>query len=144
MKILGRVKLSPGQAGFYDNLTNIYLTIPSPEGIIVEGMNLTNIKRSLRSKRLMLVSGSLEPNTDVITKGPKEEVKEETKKEVIEEVAEEVVEEIVEEKITLEQFNELTWRQQKEMIEQKKVSKEILAAVLEGDYSNSVKKAAIK
>lgn len=59
--IIAYVRLAPGQVGFYDELTRIHLTISNPQAAILAGMNTTNIKRSVRSGRLILVSGSLEP-----------------------------------------------------------------------------------
>lgn len=60
MSVIGIVRLAPGQVGFYDDLTRIHLTIASPEKAIVLGMNTTNIKRSVKSGRLLLISGNLD------------------------------------------------------------------------------------
>lgn len=53
------IKLSPGQVGFYDELTNIHLTIASPFGQVYRGMNTSRIKASVASKKLILLSGTL-------------------------------------------------------------------------------------
>lgn len=122
-KIIAKIGLTRGQVGFYDPLTNIHLTITKPFADIYQGMNTSRIRASIKSGRLKLVSGCLDPielkednttqpkaTTDkkVETKQEvKEEVvvaKEEIKQEkvieetpVITEVKEEVVEEIKQE-----------------------------------------------
>ena len=60
-KVIAEIKLAPGQVGFYDPLTNIHLTITYPFGTVYSGMNTTNLLRSVKSKRLVLLSGSLSP-----------------------------------------------------------------------------------
>lgn len=60
MKVLGKIRLAPGEVGFYDELTRIHLTIANPERHVLAGMNTTNIKRAVRSGRLLLASGSLD------------------------------------------------------------------------------------
>jgi predicted ribosome quality control (RQC) complex YloA/Tae2 family protein len=64
MKVLGLIRLAPGEVGFYDDLTRIHLTIANPERHVLAGMNTTNIKRAVRSGRLLLVSGSLDLETE--------------------------------------------------------------------------------
>lgn len=56
---IAEIKLSPGQVGFYDELTNIHLTIASPFGQVYRGMNTSRIKASVASKKLILLSGTL-------------------------------------------------------------------------------------
>lgn len=60
MELLGTVKLTPGQVAFFDPKTKMHLTVASPFGRIYNGMNTVNIQRSVRSGRLMLVSGSFQ------------------------------------------------------------------------------------
>lgn len=100
--IIAQVKLASGEVGYYDDYSRLYLTISNPIGVIYSGMNLTQIKHSVKSGRLKLISGSLygEATKPVKVETPvkTEPVKsvEEPKKEepVVEEVkpAEEVVE----------------------------------------------------
>ena len=125
-KIIAKIGLTRGQVGFYDPLTNIHLTITKPFADIYQGMNTSRIRASIKSGRLKLVSGCLDPielkednatqpkatkdkkvETKQKVKEAKEEVvvtKEEIKQEkvieetpVITEVKEEVVEEIKQE-----------------------------------------------
>ena len=124
-KIIAKIGLTRGQVGFYDPLTNIHLTITKPFADIYQGMNTSRIRASIKSGRLKLVSGCLDPielkednatqpkattdkkvETKQKAKEAKEEVvvaKEEIKQEkvieetpVVTEVKEEVVEEIKE------------------------------------------------
>lgn len=57
--IIAQVKLASGEVGYYDDYSRLYLTISNPIGIIYSGMNLTQIKHSVKSGRLKLISGSL-------------------------------------------------------------------------------------
>jgi uncharacterized protein YgbK (DUF1537 family) len=103
MILLGIVKLAPGQVGFYDELTRIHLVISKPEAAVYEHMNRTNLKRSVKSGRLLLVSGSLDPETNLqhavvevpVKTAPKVEIKEVAKTEapVVSEAVELPVEE---------------------------------------------------
>lgn len=111
--IIAQVKLASGEVGYYDDYSRLYLTISNPIGVIYSGMNLTQIKHSVKSGRLKLISGSLYGETTkpvkVETPAKTEPVKpvEEPKKEepVKEEVkpAEEVVEPtpVVEEEVSV-------------------------------------------
>lgn len=111
--IIAQVKLASGEVGYYDDYSRLYLTISNPIGVIYSGMNLTQIKHSVKSGRLKLISGSLygEATKPVKVEAPvkTEPVKpvEEPKKEepVVEEVkpAEEVVEPtpVVEEEVSV-------------------------------------------
>ena len=111
--IIAQVKLASGEVGYYDDYSRLYLTISNPIGVIYSGMNLTQIKHSVKSGRLKLISGSLygEATKPVKVETPVkiEPVKpvEEPKKEepVVEEVkpAEEVVEPtpVVEEEVSV-------------------------------------------
>ena len=77
---LGTIRLARGEVGFFDPLTNIHLNLSSPMVDIFKGMDVTNIRRSVQSGRLLLVAGSLEPAAKSIKKETLQ-VKEPTKKE---------------------------------------------------------------
>lgn len=95
MEAIAKVKLSPGEVGFFDELTRIHLTIANPEAVVYKDMNTENIKVSVASGRLILTGGTLTPEDEVkkapakapakkVTvkkEEPKEEVKEEPKEE---------------------------------------------------------------
>lgn len=58
--VIGRVRLSKGRVGYFDELTRIHLTISRPEAPVYAGMNTANLKRAVRGGVLRLVAGSLE------------------------------------------------------------------------------------
>lgn len=95
-KIIAVVKLAQGHVAFYDEITRIHLTLGNSTENITEDMNLSNIKRAISNKVLVLVTGSLSTNniikTEEKTKTLQTKIKEELPKEVVEEVIEEVVE----------------------------------------------------
>ena len=124
---IAKIRISAGNPGWYDPLTNIHLTITRPDAFVYEGQNVTNIKTAVSFKLVHVIEGELEPikespiiTTDkveeevgeVITEVEKTEdkeesqvpVEEEVKEEIIEEESvekvEEVVEEVVEKKAT--------------------------------------------
>lgn len=108
---IATIKLAPGEAGYYDEYSRIYLSSTRPDAVIYSGTNCTQIKRSIKSGRLRLVSGGFDkPVTEpVIEQQPpvateeakevpvqEEEVKpeEEVASAVVEEQASEVKEEV--------------------------------------------------
>lgn len=106
---IATIKLAPGEAGYYDEYSRIYLSSTRPDAVIYSGTNCTQIKRSIKSGRLRLVSGGfdkpvtesvIEQQSPVTTEEAKETpVQEEVKAEeevtpVVEEQAPEVKEEI--------------------------------------------------
>lgn len=118
---IAKIRISAGNPGWYDPLTNIHLTITRPDAFVYEGQNVTNIKTAVSFKLVHVIEGELEPIKEspvtttekveeevreVITEAEEVEVKEESqapaeeieKEEVVEEIVEEVVEEVVEKK----------------------------------------------
>ena len=59
---IATVKLLSGQGNFFDELTRIHLTAGNPTGAVYSGMNLTNIRRAVRSGRIVVINGSLGPD----------------------------------------------------------------------------------
>ena len=112
---IAKIRISAGNPGWYDPLTNIHLTITRPDAFVYEGQNVTNIKTAVSFKLVHVIEGELEPikespiiTTDkveeevgeVITEVEEIEVKEESQvpaEEIIEEESVEKVEEVVEE-----------------------------------------------
>ena len=58
-KVIARVKLNPGQGGYFDPISRIHLTHGDPEKDIYSDMNVSGIKAAVRNKRISLISGSL-------------------------------------------------------------------------------------
>lgn len=56
---IARIKLNPGQGGYFDPITRIHLTHGDPIKIVYAGMNTTGLKAAVRSKRISIISGSL-------------------------------------------------------------------------------------
>lgn len=70
-KVIATIRLGHNQVGFYDKYTGIYLTQMKPTAEIFAGMNTTQIRKSLASKRIILVSGSLDNSSLPIMKAEK-------------------------------------------------------------------------
>ena len=112
-KVIATIRLERGQTGYYDKLTNIHLTLTNPIGYVYEGMNVSVLKRSVKAKRIGIVSGSLEPLKETKQQPiptPQQIVEQQIKVEeviapIVEEnvVEEPIVEEVVEEEVVEEQ-----------------------------------------
>lgn len=105
---IAKIRISAGNPGWYDPLTNIHLTITRPDAFVYEGQNVTNIKTAVSFKLVHVIEGELEPikespiiTTDkveeevgeVITEVEETEDKEESQIPAEEEVKEEIIEE---------------------------------------------------
>lgn len=114
------IALAPGEIGYYDDYSRIYLSNESPKAVIYAGTNLFQIRKSIASGRLRLVQGSLSGEADaentktvevkpvIIPEPVKEEVRTETES-VLETPKEEKVEvEIVTETPTEVPIEEIT------------------------------------
>ena len=110
---IAKIRISAGNPGWYDPLTNIHLTITRPDAFVYEGQNVTNIKTAVSFKLVHVVEGELEPIKEspitttekveeevreVITEAEEVEVKEKSQTPAEEIEKEEVVEEVVEKK----------------------------------------------
>lgn len=110
---IAKIRISAGNPGWYDPLTNIHLTITRPDAFVYEGQNVTNIKTAVSFKLVHVIEGELEPIKEspvtttekveeevreVITEAEKVEVKEESQAPAEEIEKEEVVKEVVEKK----------------------------------------------
>ena len=104
--VIAEIKLAPGEVGYYDDYSRIHLTAGNPTALIYAGVNCTQIKRSIKSGRLILLRGGFDtpqeipanpkaaaPKTEVTVK--KEEVKKVVKEEKKTETEPVKVEEVV-------------------------------------------------
>ena len=57
--IVARIKLAPGENGYYDEKTDIYLNWAHPEADVPEGKDLSNLRRSVKYRRIVVTEGSL-------------------------------------------------------------------------------------
>lgn len=71
--VIAEIRLAPGEVGYYDDYSRIYLNAARPMAKIYSDMNTTQIRKSIRSGRLILISGSL--STSVPVKKEKEKEK---------------------------------------------------------------------
>lgn len=77
--VIAEIRLAPGEVGYYDDYSRIYLNSARPTAKIYAGTNTTQIRKSIRSGRLRLISGSLNATPAKAEPKPvKLEVKEET------------------------------------------------------------------
>ena len=90
--VIAEIKLAPGEVGYYDDYSRIHLTAGNPTALIYAGVNCTQIKRSIKSGRLILLRGGFDTPQEIPANpkavAPKTEVtvkKEEVKKVVKEE-----------------------------------------------------------
>ena len=91
------IKLASGEVGYYDELTNIHLTLSRPTAKVLDYMNTSKLRRSVMNKVLILVDGSLSTVAYARNVIPAEAPKViEPKKEKIQEVSIPVVEAIKE------------------------------------------------
>ena len=58
---IAKIRISAGNPGWYDPLTNIHLTITRPDAFVYEGQNVTNIKTAVSFKLVHVIEGELEP-----------------------------------------------------------------------------------
>ena len=69
--VIAEIRLAPGEVGYYDDYSRIYLNASRPTAKIYAGMNTVQIRKSIRSGRLRLISGSLSPSAAPINEKPK-------------------------------------------------------------------------
>ena len=109
-KIIAEIRLAPGEVGYYDDYSRIYLSTTKPTAKIYAGTNTTQILRSIRSGRLRLVSGSLfkKAETPKVKAEPaKVEVKKSEPVAEAASVVEEVKEEVFDTGLTTEEPQEV-------------------------------------
>ena len=57
--IIARIKLNPGETGYYDEKTNIYLNWKHPVADVPLGADVSDLRRSVKAHRISIVAGSL-------------------------------------------------------------------------------------
>lgn len=134
---IAKIRISAGNPGWYDPLTNIHLTITRPDAFVYEGQNVTNIKTAVSFKLVHVIEGELEPikespiiTTDkveeevgeVITEVEETEDKEESQVPAEEEVKEEIIEEE-----SVEKVEEIEKEEVVEEVVEKKAAKKTTA-----------------
>ena len=57
--ISARIKLNPGETGYYDEKTNIYLNWKHPVADVPIGADVSDLRRSVKAHRISIIAGSL-------------------------------------------------------------------------------------
>ena len=60
------ITLAPGQAGFYDELSGIYLNMEKKQAKVAENANVSGLIRGVSQGKILVVAGSLDPVTNYI------------------------------------------------------------------------------
>lgn len=58
-KAIAKIRLAPGNVAWYDPLSNVYLTLTSPEAFIYDDDNISNVKNGIRHNCIILKEGIL-------------------------------------------------------------------------------------
>lgn len=58
-RAIAKIKLAPGNAGWFDPLTNIYLTLSKKECFVYNDQDITNIRQAVKDNKLVLKEGRL-------------------------------------------------------------------------------------
>lgn len=56
---IARITLNPGRVGWFDPITNIHLTIGSPEAFVTKNMNTKNIQKAIKANIIRVLWGNL-------------------------------------------------------------------------------------
>lgn len=63
--VIARIKLAAGQIGYFDDLTQIYLTHQNPVADVLAGMNCTTLVNAVRDGKICVIEGSITQNSRV-------------------------------------------------------------------------------
>lgn len=63
--VIARIKLTSGQIGYFDDLTQIYLTRQNPVADVLAGMNCTTLVNAVRAGQICVIEGSITQNSRV-------------------------------------------------------------------------------
>ena len=82
-RAIAKIKLAPGNAGWFDPLTNIYLTLSKKECFVYNDQDVSNIRKAIKQNKLVLKEGRL---PSPVSEEKKETVKKSIKKQITQEV----------------------------------------------------------
>ena len=82
-RAIAKIKLAPGNAGWFDPLTNIYLTLSKKECFVYNDQDVSNIRKAIKQNKLVLKEGRL---PSPVSEEKKETVKKSIKKQIAQEV----------------------------------------------------------
>ena len=58
-RAIAKIRLAPGNAGWFDPLTNIYLTLSKKECFVYNDQDISNIRKAVKENKLVLKEGKL-------------------------------------------------------------------------------------
>lgn len=58
-RAIAKIRLAPGNAGWFDPLTNIYLTLSKKECFVYNDQDVSNIRKAIKENKLVLKEGKL-------------------------------------------------------------------------------------
>ena len=82
-RAIAKIKLAPGNAGWFDPLTNIYLTLSKKECFVYNDQDVSNIRKAIKQNKLVLKEGRL---PSPVFEEKKETVKKSIKKQIVQEI----------------------------------------------------------
>ena len=82
-RAIAKIKLAPGNAGWFDPLTNIYLTLSKKECFVYNDQDVSNIRKAIKQNKLVLKEGRL---PSPVSEEKKEIVKKSIKKQIVQEI----------------------------------------------------------
>lgn len=96
-RAIAKIRLAPGNAGWFDPLTNIYLTLSEKECFVYNDQDTSNIRKAIKENKLELKEGRL---PSPVSKDKKEVVKKKSINKLEEPEKDKVIEkiEVIEEK----------------------------------------------
>jgi len=65
-KPIATIQLNHGEVAFYDPITGIHLMLSKPRDTVYSDMNTSGIRNSIRSGRLIVLSGSIDPTPEEV------------------------------------------------------------------------------
>ena len=91
-RAIAKIKLAPGNAGWFDPLTNIYLTLSKKECFVYNDQDVSNIRKAIKQNKLVLKEGRL---PSPVSEEKKETVKKSIEKQIVQEIVEVKKDEVI-------------------------------------------------
>lgn len=140
-RAIAKIRLAPGNAGWFDPLTNIYLTLSKKECFVYNDQDVSNIRKAIKENKLVLKEGKLpspvsEDSKEVVKAKPVKKHAKPKEDKVIEKV------EVIEEKEINDTKVERPKKKTKRKPEESKLQKQEEEVKQEGTAENPLMKVA--
>lgn len=140
-RAIAKIRLAPGNAGWFDPLTNIYLTLSKKECFVYNDQDVSNIRKAIKENKLVLKEGKLpspvsEDSKEVVKAKPVKKHAKPKEDKVIEKV------EVIEEKEINDTKAERPKKKTKRKPEESKLQKQEEEVKQEGTAENPLMKVA--